>query len=122
MEKVFKMSKKKKEKKHGRTLENHAAGPQNRKQGPSESLKMEQKDKALMSIPTKSWAALQEVGSLWMPIICFQDSLIIQHSLRGIGQCTLQREFYFLIFPLMICPIWQKELRVKAWLSPAPCC
>ena len=96
MEKVFKMSKKKKkESKHGRTLENHAAGPQNRKQGPSESLKMEQKDKALMSIPTKSWAALQEVGSLWMPIICFQDSLIIQHSLLGTGQRTLQREFFF---------------------------
>lgn len=47
MENFFKMSKK--ESKHGSTLENHAAGPQNRKQGRSESLKMQQKDMAIMS-------------------------------------------------------------------------
>ena len=34
-----------------------------------------------------------------MPIICFQDSLIIQHSLLGAGQCTLQRDSFF-NFPL----------------------
>ena len=93
MEKFFKMSKK--ESKHGSTLENHAAGPKNRKQGCSESRKMQQKDMAVLSIPTKSWAAQHAAGSLWMPIICFQDSLIIQHSLLGAGQCTLQRDFFF---------------------------
>lgn len=97
MEKFFKMSTK--ESKHGSTLENHAAGPKNRKQGCSESLKMQQKDMAVLSIPTKSWAAQHEVGSLWMPIICFQDSLIIQHSLLGARQCTLQRDFFFFNFP-----------------------
>lgn len=104
----------KKESKHGSTLENHAAGPKNRKQGCSESRKMQQKDMAVLSIPTKSWAAQHAAGSLWMPIICFQDGLIIQHSLLGAGQCTLQRDFFFF-------PWWSVQYGRRSYIWKLGC-
>lgn len=96
-------------------VESHAAGTRNREQRPRQSLKMERRDSAGTSIPaTKRWAGPQHaMGSLRMPIICVPGRLIIQHSFTR-GRANALCRGIFKIFLLMVCPLQQKELRVKA--------
>lgn len=49
-------------------------------------------------------------------IMCFPDSLALQHSFTE-GGAVHFAEGFLKILHLMTCPLWYKELRGKAWLT-----